>query len=274
MKSLTATLLFLCLSASAILLHGQELFQCGSRSHALANTTTTLSDCWSAFENQAGLAKLKQPEAGCFFLNRFGINELATQAGVFVLPIQSSVFALSIAQFGKTPFKQENYGLSYARPISPKLNFGLRFHYSRVFFPEDNRYSGTIGIDIGVQATLTRHIILGVHIHNPYPSSIHTLNEKIQYPSQIKIGSTFYLSEVFSLITELENDFYKHSRLRSAFEYTIIEKFTVRAGITGSPYQRSAGFGFQLKKLIIDLANSYHSDLGNTSSISFKYEIR
>lgn len=274
MKSLTATILFLHLSTSVIKLHGQDVFPCSSRSCALADATVTLSDCWSVFGNQAGLSEITKPEIGLSFRNSFGLKELAIKSGMIILPIRSTVYALSFVQYGKNLFKQEYYGFSYAKSITPDLKFGLQFHYFRQYFPEDNYYSGIWGLDLGIQVPLNKSFSLGLHIHNPYKTSIKTLNSKIQYPSDIKLGATLLFSESFIVYTELENNFNQQITARTAFEYTILEKFIIRSGIVGKPYRFAAGFGFQINKTSIDLANSYHPYLGNTPSISFKYKIK
>jgi hypothetical protein len=77
---------------------------------------------------------------------------------------------------------------------------------------------------------------------------------------------------LFSLTSELENDFDDHFILKTGIEYTILEKLFLRAGVSGKPYQLSAGIGFQVKKLTLDLATTYSQYLGNSPSVSFQYQ--
>jgi hypothetical protein len=93
-----------------------------------------------------------------------------------------------------------------------------------------------------------------------------------RYPSRIKIGTFYRLSDLFSLTSELENDFDDHFILKTGIEYTIIEKLFLRTGVSGKPYQLSAGIGFQMKKLTLDLASTYNPYLGNSPSVSFQYQ--
>jgi hypothetical protein len=47
----------------------------------------------------------------------------------------------------------------------------------------------------------------------------------------------------------------------------------IRAGVSGKPYLLSAGFGFVVKKLTVDMAISYHQYLGNSPSVSFQIQL-
>lgn len=250
----------------------QDIFTSGAVNHSLGGASVSLLGCWSVYGNQAGLAQITRAEVGGSFQSRFLVSELSTRSGLLVFPVQSSVFAVSFSQFGKNPFRQEKFGLTYARQIFPKLNFGVQFNYYRIFLSEDNSNAGASGMELGVQYLLSKQLVLGLHILNPYQTGIHTLSGTYWYPSLVNFGARFNLSDSFRILSELENDFSKHFMVRTGLEYSILEKFFVRAGFSGKPYLISAGIGFQHRKLTIDLASSYHQYLGDSPSISFQYQ--
>ena len=250
----------------------QDLFSSGARIQSLGGASVGFSGIWSANGNQAGLAQIRRLEIGGSFQNRFLINELSSRSLLFIFPVQSSVFGVSVSQFGENPFRQEKIGLTYARPITPKLNFGVRYNYYRLFLPEDNRSAGSSGIELGIQYLLSRQLILGIHILNPYETGIATMSGTYRYPGRLNLGVLIHLSDSFSFSSELENDMKRQLILRTGMEYTILEKLFLRAGFSGKPYELSGGMGFQVKKLIIDLASSYNQDLGNSPSVSFQYQ--
>ena len=252
--------------------NAQDVFWSGSRYQALSDAAVGLSDCWSVFGNQAGLAAINRTFVGGSFQNRFLVDELSTRAGLVVWPVQSSVFAFSLSQFGQIPFRQEKFGLAYARKISPKLNFGLQFNSYRLFLSEENRSVSSYGAELGIQYLFTERLVVGFHVMNPYRTGVKLASGMFRYPSRINIGTYYRLSDLFSLTTELENDFDNHFILKTGIEYTILEKFFLRAGVSGKPYQLSAGIGFQVKKLALDLATTYNPYLGNSPSVSFQYQ--
>lgn len=272
MKLLPAISIFGLLLLSALENSAQEVFLPGSRYQAMADASIGLSGCWSVFGNQAGLAGIKSPEIAGSFQNRFLINELSVRSGLFAIPVQSSVFAVSLYQFGKIPFRHEKFGISYARHISPQLNFGLQFNYYRLFLSEDNRSVGSAGLELGFQYLLSNHLVLGFHILNPYKTGIKTLSGNFQYPSRINFGALYRLSDFLSITSEIENDFDRYSIVKTGMEFIILEKLYLRTGISGKPYQLSAGIGFQVSKLTMDMATTYNQYLGNSPSVSFQYQ--
>ena len=251
--------------------HGQEVFSAGSRNESLAGASAALTGSWSVFGNQAGLSSVRGLVAGGSFQNRFLVNELSSRAGFIVVPVQTSCFAFSMSQFGQNPFRQERFGLSYARKLGERLSFGMQFNWYRLFLSEENRMTGSYGAEFGLQYQLTSDLKVGVHTVNPYQTSIKLSSERFTYPSYLRVGAFYNLSEVFSLTTELENDFADHFVLKTGFEYSILKKIFVRGGVSGKPYRISAGFGFDLKKLTLDLATTYNQDLGHSPSVSFQY---
>lgn len=253
---------------------GQSLFSQGSRADALAGATTGLNDCWSVFGNQAGLAGQKSIAAGGVFQNKFLVRELSTRSGFITIPVQSSVFAISIAQFGQKLFRQEKYGLTYSRKLTPHLNFGLQFNAHRIFFSEENRTAGTYGLEVGFQYLKSEKLILGFHLTNPYQSKIKLSAGSYQNESLIRLGSYYWFSNEFSAIAELENSFDEKVNVKAGFEYVLIDKLVLRAGVTDKPFRVSGGFGLKLKRLTLDQAFSYTRYLGYSPSVSFQYRLK
>ncbi len=272
MKLLPAYILFALVAVTPVKSKAQEVFGSGSRYQALSDASVGLSGCWSVFGNQAGLAAIDRPEVGGSFQNRFLVGELSTCSGLFALPVQSSVFAFSLSQFGQIPFRQGKFGLAYARRIAPQFSFGVQFNCYRLFLSEENRSVSSYGAEVGVQYLVSKSLVLGFHVTNAYPTGVKLSTGMYRYPSLIRIGTFYRLSDFFSLATELENNFDSHFILKTGIEYSILEKLSVRTGVAGKPYQLSAGIGFQVKKLTLDLATTYNQYLGNSPSVSFQYQ--
>ena len=271
MKLLIVTFHYVLVFLFPPLLIAQEVVNPSPRVQSLAGASVVLSGSWSVFGNQAGLAGIKRFEIGGSFLNQFLVDELSTRAGFFAFPVQSSAFAVSLYQFGKSPFRQEKFGLAYARSISEKFSFGFQFNYNRILFTEENRMVGSSGLELGIQYIVNKQLLLGGHLVNPYRTKIKINSGYFKYRSLINVGALYRLSDSFFLRSELENEFSSHIIVRTGMEYRIMDRIFLRGGISGKPYQLSAGFGFQVEKLIVDLATSYHQYLGNSPSVSFQF---
>lgn len=253
-------------------LSAQQISPEVARFDAMAGTSVASGGCWSVYGNQAGLATIENPLVGGSFQNRFLLRELSGRAGLIVVPVQSSVFALSFFQFGDLPFRQAQLGLAYARRIIPNLNFGFQFNYYSQYFVEENKSAGATGIELGIQYSLNKQTVLGIHLRNPYRTGIKTSSEIYYYHSGIILGVLYRISNSFRATSELENDFGKQIKSRTGIEYDILKNFCLRSGVALNPVQFSAGFGFQFNKMNIDLATSYHSVLGNSPSVAIFYQ--
>jgi len=251
--------------------NAQEVFSPVSRFQALADASVALTGCWSVYGNQAGLAGINRAELAGSFQNQFLIPELSTRSGLIVFPVQSSVLAVSVYQFGKNPFRQDKFGIAYARQLFPQLNVGVQFNYFQLYMAEDNRSVGTSGLELGFQYRIIRKLLLGIHVLNPYKTALKTYYGVYRYPSRINFGASYRLSDYFSLTTQLDNDFNRQLILRTGLEYIILDRLVLRTGISGMPYHLSVGIGFQVNRLIMDLATNYSQYLGNSPSVSFNY---
>ena len=272
MKLLPSLSIFILIILSAPVSKAQEVFMSGSRSQALAGFSVGLADCWSVFGNQAGITQIDRLTIGGSFQNRFLVKELSTSSGIFILPIFSSVVAFSVYQFGKTTFRQEKFGFAFARSLNSRLHFGIQFNYYRFFMAEENRSIGSPGVELGFQYQLTHQLLLGLHALNPYKSSIQTFSREYSYPSRFNMGAYLQISESFGFVAELQKDPMYPLNIKTGLEYTILNKLFIRTGISGKPYEMTAGMGFAVKKLEIDLAVAYNQYLGNSPSLSFQYQ--
>jgi hypothetical protein len=122
-----------------------------------------------------------------------------------------------------------------------------------------------------VQYEISDKLSLGGHVINPYQTAVQTTFGKFSYPGVLTLGCRYHVSESFLMVSEFENRFSKEVIFKTGLEYNLNERIFFRGGISGKPIQLSAGFGFQVKKLQIDMATAYHQILGNSPSVSFKY---
>jgi hypothetical protein len=249
----------------------QEVINSGSRVQALAGASVALSGGWSVYGNQAGLSAIDRIEIGGAYLNQFLVHELSVRTGYLAMPFQSSVFALSINQFGEFPYRHDQFGFAYARNLSEKLRIGIQFNYYRLLFPEENRLAGSSGLELGAQYLPGQRLVFGVHLINPYRVKIRTGNGYYRYASRINAGVLYHYSESLRLMSELESGFTNYIFMRSGLEYDIRNQVFLRCGVSRKPYHLCAGFGFHLDKLSVDLATSYHTYLGHSPSVSFQY---
>lgn len=253
-------------------LQAQEIVSRGSRSQALAGIYSPMADAWSVFGNQAGMADLNSIRVGGAVQNRFLVKELSTNACFVAVPVLGSTFAVSYCLFGKNQFRQEKAGFAYARRLGKYFKSGVNFNYYRLFLSEENRWVGTSGIELGIQYEKEKQFAIGMHLTNPYHTEIKMMSRNYHYQSSVIVGVLYHVSESYLLMTELENDFEGRLKAKAAMEYKLLSRINLRTGVSANPFLFSAGFGFLIGRMTIDMATSYQQVLGNSPSVSFHYQ--
>ncbi len=267
-----------CLTLSILILgfsvsYSIENYPAGARSRALSNAFISISDVWSTFHNQAGIAGINHGSAGFYYESRFMVDELSLAAGSVILPTKSGNFGIAFSQFGKGSFKENKYGLSYALILSKKLNAGIQFDYFSQRFPENDRLKGCATFEAGVIYKPTQKLFFGAHIFNPVLNGIETLEGKQKMPAVFRIGGHYQFNEMAMLIFETEKDTENPLVIKTGAEFSPVRDLFLRFGVSGKPFTYTAGIGYRIGKITTDIGFGYHGNLGITPAVSIQFEL-
>lgn len=241
----------------------------GARSASLGNASCTISDGFSLFNNQAGLADVKNISAWVFSERKFFETNLNFSAGGVVLPTNSGTFGVQVNYFGYDLYNQKKIGVAYGRKFSNAINGGLQLDYVSTSIFETG-HAGAITFEAGVQVKVSKQITMAMHLFNPV--RIKTgFDANETYPTVIKAGFNYKPSDKVLLVTEINKDIDYKASIRAGVEYLPISKLALRAGFKTQPYETCFGAGINLDQLKIDLSSSYHPQLGFTPCLSLCY---
>ena len=269
MKSVVTAILA-CLIFPICLYAGNDNKPLGGKSGGMAHASVAISDLWSLYNNQAGLANIDHIVAGFSYENRFLISELSRNVAGIVLPTNSGTFGFTFSNFGYNLYNEGKYGVAYARKLSEKVSMGLQFNYMTIRIGNDYGSQNNLTGEIGLQAEVIEDLILGVHVFNPTQSALGgEISEEI--PTVFKLGALYEVSDKVVVAVESEKDMDQSAIFKTGVEYHIIEKLFVRGGIATNPTYSTVGFGLKLKQFDIDFATNYHQQLGYTPQFSLTY---
>jgi len=250
-----------------------ENHSAGARSLALSHAFVSLSDTWSTFHNQAGLARMNNLSAGVFYESRFMVDELSLASATAVMPVKTGTFGLSFYQFGKGSFKENKIGLAFAKQLSKKLKAGIQLDYLSQRFPENERSKGTATFEAGVIFQPIEQLFLGAHVFNPVLSKIKSPSGILEVPLIVRFGGhyTFNKSALFTF----EGLTRSGSRIlwKSGIEFFPVKNLALRIGFSGRPVKFTSGIGYSFGKISTDIGFSYHGNLGVTPSVSLQFEL-
>lgn len=242
--------------------------QSTSKALSLGGISTVLLDRNNLFLNPAGLASLENIEILAVTEQYYLLDGINKSGVGVVLPIGFGAFGMTVANFGFSEFKQQKLGLTYARKLMDKISIGAQFNYFQTRIPEYGS-AGKISFEIGLQANLTKDLIIGTYILNPQENENTSVAE---LPTIFRAGISYLVSKKIMTAIELEKDIDFPLRIKYGVEYKLKEKFILRTGFSSRPANFHLGFGIQFNNhLIIDIGNIYDQTLGLTPAASIGY---
>lgn len=271
MKSITKifVLLFTFHLLSSVAVAGDGL-PAGARATAMGGSSVTLSDNYSLFNNQAGMAFLKNPSVSIASQRGFFLSEFNTASGGAVLPSKSGVFGIGVTYYGFNVYNEKSAGLSYARLFTENIAFGVQLDYHSTSIIEYGTQSA-VTFEAGLIAKIFRQLNFGAHIYNPVRAHLGFYEDE-RLPTLFNAGLGYTVSEKVLLTVETEKNMDYTARFKAGLEYKPDEKVFIRGGFSTNPFQSSFGAGFRIKDLSIDLASAYHQVLGFSPNLSLSYE--
>lgn len=254
-------------------LEAVENYPAGARSLALSNSFVSVSDTWSTFHNQAGLASFDRFSTGFFYESRFMVDELSHVAGTLVAPVKAGTFGFSFSQFGKGTYKEHKIGLTFAKMLTRKLSAAVQLDYLSARFPENENANGFATFELGVVYTATSNLFFGAHVFNPISNGFDLPEGLQKMPAVFRIGGHYQFPQFVMVTFETEKQLERPFVVKSGIEFSPVKNLSLRFGVSGKPVNYTAGIGFTMGKIVADFGFSYHGNLGLTPSISIQFNL-
>jgi hypothetical protein len=245
----------------------------GGRATALGHTTVVIGDGWALFNNPSCLSDLKHPTAAVLSENRFLLSEMASQGCAVSIPLKSGSWGVGGYRFGFTEYAEWRMGMAYARTFGSFFAAGLRFDFLSTHVSDDHRPDNKITFGIGFRAKLTGKIIVGAAIDDPLPSRLNPGSPK-NLNTTVALGLAYHPLKILMLVAQASKNINRQAALTAGVEYECMNHFFLRTGLCSSPLYTTFGTGFIWKRLLFDLAASFHQQLGLTPQVSIQYMMR
>jgi len=240
----------------------------GAKGMAMANASVAVKDVGSIFSNQAGMAFVLNPEAIVYGERRFELSDLNQVAAAVVFPSELGAFGLQMSYFGFDLYNEQKIGIAYARRLMDKLSLGVQFDWLNTQIANYGN-KGVITFEIGLMSPITSNLTIGVHLYSPMRVE---LIEGEELPPVFKVGLAYEASKKVLLTAEVEKESDLNPNVKAGLEYLIHPSLAIRLGVASNPSLFSFGLGYRINnQFFIDVASSYHQDLGFSPSISVRY---
>lgn len=225
------------------------------------------NDPFSFTANQAALAGTKQAGIGLYGEHRFGLAETGAYTAAATFPSRLGNFGLQLNYFGFKNFNEHRVGLAYARNLGKLLDIGIQFNYFGYQVPSYYN-AATINYEAGAIIHFTNKLHGGIHIYNPTGSKLGKYEEE-KLASAYKLGLGYDASENFCIAGEIIKEEDKPVNVVAGFQYQFAKQFFAKVGFSSESSIVFAGAGVAWKNLRVDVAASYHPQLGISPGILF-----
>jgi hypothetical protein len=253
---------------------GNDNYPIGSRSAGVANASLSYTDVWSLWQNQAGIANLKQITLGTFYEDKFLIPDLALEAFGIVIPSKNlGVFGFSYTGFGNAIYNEKKAGMAYAKSYAEILSFAIQLDYLNTYIGNGYGSHNAFAAEAGFQAKILPELVLAAHIYNPSRTKLSSYdNETI--PTILRVGLAYTFSDRVICSIETEKDVTQEANFKAGLEYHAAKQFYLRAGISTNPLSDAFGFGLDIKELRLDFSETIYQQFGNSPTISLSYKFK
>lgn len=228
------------------------------------------SDVFAFKFNQAALAKTQSWGVGVFSERRFLLaeNSVYSAAAAFNGGRLGN-FGCNVTYAGYSLFSENNIGLSYAKSLGQKVDIGIQFNY---YGSKTAGYgnANTFNFEGGAMFHLTEKLHAGIHVYNPVGGVINKLeNEKLA--AVYKMGLGYDISDDFYCSTEIVKEENKPLNVIAGAQYRFAGQFFAKAGVCSDTGTGFGGVGIAWNGLRLDVAASYHPQLGMSPALMFIY---
>lgn len=240
-----------------------------AKTEALGGVQTVHQHVFSAIENQAGLAELNAIAVGITAQNQYLLEGLNSFALAAALPTNSGTFGLGIQYQGFKEYTEMKAGVAYGRKLLDNLTIGGQIH--AYYLNISNYGSATfVNFDLGLQANLTKQLLIGAHIKNPIKMKV-TENGQLPIPATINAGLQYSASEKAKVMVEAEKAVNRDVLFKAGLYYQFNDAFALMMGVKTDPAVFSMGVSWQLQSLEIVLGSTYHTVLGYSPVLSIGF---
>ena len=238
----------------------------------LSAYSTKQTDPFSFTGNQAALAQTIIGGIGIYGEKRFSLADNSIYGLAAAIPTKLGNFGLQINYAGFQNFNEQKAGLAYGRSLGDKVDIGVQFNYYGYKIP--TYQNGTaVNFEGGAIFHLTDKLNAGVHVYNPVGGTIDKVNDE-KLAAVYKLGLGYDASENFYMSTEIVKEEAQPFNVTGGFQYRFKKQFFARAGFRSDNNTGYGGVGFLYEKYRIDVAASYHPQLGVSPAILIIYNFK
>jgi len=243
----------------------------GARHAGMAGTCSAVPDAWSGFQNQAGLAHIRNLSLGIHYENHFMIPENSIKAVMVDIPVSKGTIGVCYSFFGYARYFESRAGLAFGKSFGDHLSAGIQLNYLVTGQSSDYGSMHAVVPEGGLLVRPLDNLYIGFHLFNPARQHF-PQNHDQTIPSVMQIGIGYRIIDQVLLSAEAEKTTLEKQVWKAGFEYEIISDLHLRLGISSAEISRYAiGLGYAFRHFRLDVAMAHHQWLGFTPYVTLTH---
>lgn len=255
------------------ILHAQQNASAIMLATAPANASAAYIEKWTFSHNPAVLSSTANYEISAIYNNRFAMKETSSAGVSAIIPTKHVDIGVGMNFFGYSKYNEIQGGVAVSHKFSKYFQLGVQFNYYSVYFSPEEGSKGNLVAQIGLLTEVLPRFYIGFSAFNVSQSKIGIGATEKRIPSVFALGASYYFSDNFVYLLQLDKEIDYNLQWRTGFEYKIIDQLAIRLGAYGSPFVPTLGASTYLKKFRVDLNFERHPNLGINSACGLSYSI-
>lgn len=249
---------------------GWDARQNGLANSLISENSDSIFNTLGLSGNPALMSLVTFPTMRMNYSQLYSLVGLDFSSADFIFPFKKAGIGIHVSTFGYDLYRETKIKLGIGYRIIPSLEIGLRIKVLNLFIAGLEN-SSTLGIDLGVNASLSKQLSFGAKVINcNHPQLSSHLDNSI--PSIIGVGFNYKILKQWGSYVSLEKFSYDILRLSVGTEGQLFSSLYLRCGFRTKPNLLSMGLGLKIKNWQIDWSLQYPLNrLGSTQTWSLSH---
>ena len=226
------------------------------------------TDAFSSSYNQAALPDMPAFAAGVYGEQRFLMPGLHMFSLSLALNGRFGGFGLNAWYFGNQDLNESHLGLAYGKKLGD-INLGIQFDYRR-YMAAGAGSEGAATFEIGAIWRISDRVRTGIHVFNPVGVSLPGRQENSPYAYHAGLG--FEASDQVFLCMQVIKEEGRPADIVAGLQYVFAGQFFARIGMAAAASLPFGSAGWKWESLRIEMALSYHAQLGFSPGLALFYQ--
>jgi hypothetical protein len=240
----------------------------GAQNMMIGGIRSTIEGIGGLYGNTAGITTIDKWAVDASFERRFGINELNQISLATGFSSKYGSAGLVISHMGYSEYNEQKIGLAYGRKLGQDFSLGGQIDWLSVNVNSQGQIS-RFTFDLGVLYQLSKSVLLGAHIFNPFNASWSDISD---IGTRYRTGILYKPSQKVDIMVEVDKLLYRPVDLKIGVVYHPSKLLDIAVGTNTTLGIFSGGVVVRpFSSTKIYGAYSSHNQLGGSSGMSLSY---